>query len=130
MRQLIIFLVLLGLVSGLFAQNYTYDQWLREYEKAESELRAGKTIQTVGILGSLVGLIPIAVNFANKKKTSPVYMGICLGGLGLSGIGFVINEKASKKIHNLKVLGHEKGYLSVSFQPEYKGASISIRLSF
>jgi len=130
MKRLVIFLFVFSLVSGLVAQNYTYDKWLREYEKAESELKAGKAIQTIGLVGSLLGLVPIAVNFANREKTRPLYMGIFLGGLGLSGIGYGVKEKASKKIHNLKVIGHEKGYLSASIQPEYKGASLSIRILF
>jgi len=149
MKRLVIFLVLFGLVSGLYAQEYKYEEWQWQYHQAKSNLRASRVVLGVGIFTALFGgALALAdketiiikeeqflfgwqtVPAVTKEKFKPGYLIIMGGGLGISIFGGIYMQEAKQRVEYLEQMGIRKGYITASIQPEYKGVSISVRLSF
>lgn len=129
MKRLILMVVLLSLASGLYAQGYSYNQWRMEYTRAQASYSMGNALliggAVMGVVGSIAGLKGLD---EGDQGTKFMVVGIVGAVAGISG--FVIKSQARTRIRYLERIGHRKGYLSASIQPEYKGASVTIRFSF
>lgn len=125
MRQLILFVLIFCLANALFAQDYsTYEIWKIDYEEAKTEYGTATVLSSAGLIVSITGFI---VTVQGERLLGNI---IGLGGLGIGLAGFTKARKSKTRLEMLKAIGYKRGYLSASIQPEYKGASISISLSF
>jgi len=128
--------------QDLNVQDYGYQQWRLDYERARSDFMIGEIICGVGSVALLAGGFLMVADpkevvtdvgwlyVKTEKRVKPGYVVMGVAGFVTLGVGGVLTSYAKQRVEFLQGFGVERGYLSVEVKPEVRGASISVRFSF